>query len=479
MKKLFILSIFLFLLLCFRAHSHWHKEVVDEDEFNDIGKYACLAIDSEDMAHIVYLYNNSIRYRRQFKEEGGSYLWEVLTGGPTDVESHISMALDEGRPHVSYRGTDFNIYYSFYNGSNWSSPVSVATTDGEDISIALDSDDNVYISYRDNSTQEVRYVNNYDNPSTWAPFESVIEITPTKSWGSSIAIDKNSNKIYVSYYGEKTIEPKEPWIRCKVINRGEAAWSDVDTTNSTHPDNSTDSKGHATSIALDSYSNPHIVYSKNEDELWCAHYNGSSQEWEREKVDYEGSPEHFSIAVEPIQEGKPNIHIAYYDENMGQLKYAFCDMNGWHPEEVDYIPGNIIGKFPSIKLDSENRPHIAYYDESCRCLKYACIGKGPELAEDKDVIIGNNKFDPETGSCRIMYNLSRDQEITIKIYDLTGNLVKTLFEMQHRQQGFHGEDEWDGTSIEYHDVSSGIYYIVVEGDGWKKVSKVAIVKGKK
>ena len=39
----------------------------------------------------------------------------------------------------------------------------------------------------------------------------------------------------------------------------------------------------------------------------------------------------------------------------------------------------------------------------------------------------------------------------------------------------NSDDTWDGKSINNY-VASGIYYVVVEGNGWKKAQKIAVVR---
>ncbi len=197
MKKLFIFFSFIFLLLCVQAHSQWHIENVDSD--GAVGQWPSLALDSDDRPHIVY-FDTAWHFRYTKKEED----WRepirspgVPEGWFDKVTGHTSMALDwAGNPHVSFGYVEYSddLYYSCYNGTNWSTPTFIDAS-AKDNSIAVDNENNVYISYRNNSTQEIKYVNNYDNYPTWATDVPFIETTPTVSWGSSIAIDKKNNNI--------------------------------------------------------------------------------------------------------------------------------------------------------------------------------------------------------------------------------------------------------------------------------------------
>jgi hypothetical protein len=65
--------------------------------------------------------------------------------------------------------------------------------------------------------------------------------------------------------------------------------------------------------------------------------------------------------------GRP--HIAYYDQTLGNLKYAYWNGSTWVISIVDSA-GNV-GKFVSLALDSQNIAHISYYDVSNKDLLYA------------------------------------------------------------------------------------------------------------
>ena len=67
--------------------------------------------------------------------------------------SDSSLAIDSNdNLHVTYRdGTNGNLEYMTYDGSSWSTPVSLDSTDdvGYDSSLAIDSNDNLHVTYFD------------------------------------------------------------------------------------------------------------------------------------------------------------------------------------------------------------------------------------------------------------------------------------------------------------------------------------------
>ena len=87
-----------------------------------------------------------------------------------------------------------------------------------------------------------------------------------------------------------------------------------------------------------------------------------------------------------------------------------------------------------------------------------------------------NPFNPET---TIKYELQGAGHVTIKIYDLTGRLVKVLVN-QNLQPGAHSIT-WDGTDMQGRQVAAGIYlyqikFTASDGKKWVQSKKMSLVK---
>jgi hypothetical protein len=90
------------------------------------------------------------------------------------------------------------------------------------------------------------------------------------------------------------------------------------------------------------------------------------------------------------------IHIAYYDQDHGDLKYAYyvgsggnCgDENKWQCTTIDGADGSDVGRYCSIKapLQSGAPVRIAYYDETHGYLKfYNSVGGISMVVDDVDI----------------------------------------------------------------------------------------------
>lgn len=83
-----------------------------------------------------------------------------------------------------------------------------------------------------------------------------------------------------------------------------------------------------------------------------------------------------------------------------------------------------------------------------------------------------NPFNPKT---KIRYDLPKVAVITLKIYDISGNLVKRLVN-EEREAGIHSVI-WDGKDERGKSVESGVYIYTLETDsGYSKVQRMTLLK---
>ena len=87
-----------------------------------------------------------------------------------------------------------------------------------------------------------------------------------------------------------------------------------------------------------------------------------------------------------------------------------------------------------------------------------------------------NPFNPETW---IPYQIAKDTEITIRIYNTSGEVVRTLFS-GHQMSGYYINRDraayWDGRNDYGEAVASGVYICELETSTFKQTKKLAILK---
>lgn len=109
---------------------------------------------------------------------------------------------------------------------------------------------------------------------------------------------------------------------------------------------------------------------------------------------------------------------------------------------------------------------------------YSLMGQVAPADHLGQVIVYPNPFKPYKGHERIYFGHPDDstkrltREATIKIYDIAGELVRTIKEVDG-----DGEATWDATNEKGKDVASGIYiYYIRNPEGGKCVGKIGIIR---
>ena len=191
-----------------------------------------------------------------------------------------------------------------------------------------------------------------------------------------------------------------------------------------------DTVGHVgmyTSIALDSNDRPHISYYNETDggtngHLKYIHFDGN--QWDNVTIDT-GRHCGFwpSISIDSID--RP--HISYCDWYKDDLKYTYFNQT-WHINTV--ISGNV-GSITSLALDSNDNPHISYKNVPSYDLKYAYFNGTQWINETIDQN-GN------VGSYALI-GLDSNDHPHISYYDYTNHDLK---------YAFYNGNQWNITSID-------------------------------
>ena len=100
----------------------------------------------------------------------------------------------------------------------------------------------------------------------------------------------------------------------------------------------------------------------------------------------------------------------------------------------------------------------------------------PNVQETKLLSNYPNPFNPDTW---IPYQLSEGATVTLKIYDVTGSLVRTI-QVGHKPAGYYHTREraiyWDGRNQNREPVSSGVYFYTLNTDTYTQTRRMVILK---
>ncbi len=87
-----------------------------------------------------------------------------------------------------------------------------------------------------------------------------------------------------------------------------------------------------------------------------------------------------------------------------------------------------------------------------------------------------NPFNPEIQSTQIRYHLSKSEEVSIKIFNVGGNKIRTLFKNVWKTPGEHAHDSWDGRDDKGNVVPNGIYYASVTSQSLDHYITIAVTR---
>ena len=73
-------------------------------------------------------------------------------------------------------------------------------------------------------------------------------------------------------------------------------------------------------------------------------------------------------------------------------------------------------------------------------------------------------------SCHIKFSLNKASKISLKIYNVTGQLVKTVIDNENRNAGQYE------VNVDMSNLSSGIYFTVLENGTEKLQNKMMLVR---
>ena len=88
--------------------------------------------------------------------------------------------------------------------------------------------------------------------------------------------------------------------------------------------------------------------------------------------------------------------------------------------------------------------------------------------------LGKNYPNPFNSITRIEFGLSKNDHVEIKIYNINGQLIRTLVD-ERREAGYHAID-WDGCDQHLRAIPSGTYFVKMTAGKFTETSKVILIR---
>lgn len=435
------------------AGDQWNIVVVDSA--GSQGKFSSIKLDGSDTPHIAYLGDHLAGILKYTVRVDGE--WNIWTVFEHNIIGYITLALIPPQypdtawlPRISscysHPGYDA-VFYSSFDGNQWSSEWVGAVSSGLYSSMALDSENNPHISFMDSFDLILRYA--YFNGSDWQI--TTVDHIYFSGYYTSIAIEPGStDRVHISYRNEQ-----DDCLRYAYFNGSNWDITTVDDDGDV---------GRFTSLALDSGNNPHISYEDNTNgDLKYAMWSGSS--WEITSPDtLSGSISGTSLVID----SQDHPHIAY-ESDYGNLKYAHWSGTAWEMTTVDPTIGSGAGSHStSIDVDSGDDPHITYWDGDRLDLKYAYYG--PVGIEDHepsvDFMLSSIHPNPAVTNVNLEFTVPQFASVAFRVYDLSGRTVIEVEE--YFEPGAH--------SVILDGLDTGVYFVSMRSGAFSDTSRFLVLR---
>ena len=195
-----------------RTGSEWHTETIDSVD-DVVGQCSAIALDGLDNPLIAYMSHNksvSTIYLKYAWWDGTSWAVEAVDSAYVFV-TDVSMALDTaGYPHIAYMVSlpqfGRGLRHAWLGLAGWDTEVVVDSESPGYVSIAIDGNDYVHVSYIDMDSLELKY-------ARWNGFSWNIKVIDSDGnivGGSTIALDSNGNP-HIGYMDATNVDLKYAW----------------------------------------------------------------------------------------------------------------------------------------------------------------------------------------------------------------------------------------------------------------------------
>lgn len=364
---------------------------------------------------------------------------------------------------------DIGISACFYNGSLWSNLMQVPVASCSHYPVATgDTLGNLWVCWAGGGPGDGHHVwgNTYIE-GQWGPPVLISYPGSPEDFSYSMTTDKQG-RVWVGWYRFSCPDP----AICASFNDG-AGWSDT--------------------MVIAGYSTPPCGPALTVDtsgKLWAgwrnpgvsgynisaSYYDGDS--WvEPMLVSSEVVGWEWQIAITSDDKGMVWLTWTNPDTN---IYYSYWNGSNWSsPEPIDTNPAR--DSDPKMTFDGE-RIWVTWIKETGPDLYdlYASYTYGLEVEEEPTanplLVLGLSQNFPNPFSSKtiISYQLLSDGYVSLRIYNITGELVRTL--MNKNQNAGHHAVSWDGKDEKGEIVPSGIYFYYINAGNFINAKRMLLIR---
>ena len=185
----------------------------------------------------------------------------------------------------------------------------------------------------------------------------------------------------------------------------------------------------------------------------------------------------FTSTVVPYEGVKLLWETASEVGNLGFHVYRSSSENGKYEKiTTDLLPPSADGKYAFVDKQAQVGRKF-YYKIEDLASNGASQQHGPVMAEltaPETFALSQNYPNPFNPTTSIRFQLPMVDQVRIEVYNLSGQLVRTLVDAQV-QAGYHTV-LWDGRNDHGLNVSSGVYYYRLKTNSFVAIKKMALIK---
>jgi hypothetical protein len=480
MKTINRMKTLLLIFLPFTLFSQiWYYPVNISPNLPGLDNQPDLCIDKNGTLHCVFTHKLASNWRKIYysKSSDDGATWTT----PEDISLNPDTSLMN--PHIVadtnnilYVSYDYNtgnpamtmIYLKTYDGSQWSEPfiVSEGLYNSHHNLLAMDYKNRLYVFW--NQSQQLPNYRYFEN-NTWSEF-----ITPYPGNNYlgilDITVDNANNLQCIGMFREEGQTPDEDKVVYFKFEE-DNDWSDLTILSAPTV------WLYGNEIDVDNQNNPHVAYRRkqpntgpDDDSTMYRYYDGNW--WSLPELVI-SDPCHQRIAIDPYN----RVHIFDKEKlETGSTLIHYQRIDGfWEGYLLDSSSLNISN--PDI-MELNNNLYLTYYkcfsDSDCK-IRFMKNHLLTDIQQTKSflekICIYPNPFKTQT---TIEFELTKERQMDISIYDLHGQKITTLMN-ENKKPGVY-RLIWNGKDLNGKEVNTGIYLVRLQSGRNIVTQPVEIIK---
>lgn len=474
MKKFLIVNILILLSIPIFAQD-W-TEPVNISQMEGLERVPEITIDKNSIVHCVWEHQIESNFTKIYyaKSEDDGITWTT----PEDISLNTEKWMSE--PNIiadSYNNLfvtyDYNIgtptqsliLLKKYDGTNWSSAdtVSVGMPESHGNKLTIDSDDRIYCFWGRGGSELNTYYR-YLEGENWSeiicPYPGGHYLAMT-----DIAVDAQKNlhaigayhSVGQSHYEDKVVYLQmadETWVLPEILSSPTSGpWKGIDTDSLNLP-------------YLSWRQKPPLTGQDNDSTMYT-YFDGDN--WTEPELVVE-DPTHQKIVID--ENDKPNILDVEKTEEGSMLVHHYKTNNEWEGYIVDESEANTIHY---ALTNANNKLYVVYLkpdennDGEIYFSKTDIITHASEGKIEQAIALFNAYPNPFKNLITIDFKLKRYGNVSVKVYNLKSQLIKTLADepMLYGNQRI----EWNGIDKNGNKAPAGIYLVRIIADNRNIITK--------